>query len=670
MGWLEYNDIQALVFSGYRKMEYADYHLLRIGNCNSAKQWITTLLTEGKITHGEERPEECCQNIAFTVDGLSKLGLSKEDIESFEPAFVDRMSANNKAEMLGDKGNSHPEMWTWGFGDNLIDVVLMIFAKDQSTHTKLSTSETKLYKKHDLCAVKVLHADPIPSDGLQTEHFGFADGISQPSVDGFPSQRKKNRNLTVIPTVAAGEFVLGYPNEYGHYTKIPKLTKDRADQLSPLGKNGTYLVFRQLAQDVRGFWKFAEQKSTENYSPEYIAAKLVGRWPSGCIVRDCEISDPKTQPTNSFDFSDTDIHGYGCPLGSHIRRTNPRGVGLGESAKSSMKMANRHRLIRRGRRYGSPLQSGDKKDTTERGLLFLSINANIERQFEFIQHSWVNNRKFSGHYDESDPLIGSEPNLMTIPQRPVRLRLAGVKSFVSTRGGAYFFLPGIAALRRLASHDYRSPNENVELRPNSDSIPCPALLSLYNNGLLEPKNDGTVSRHHLSCVLERLGISRTVGKILTRGAAKTTSTPDMFNLFKLRDSILDHSGSTGIRDPKVNENKFSEVMQFSENGRMYPKHFAQVAKHCRNVDSGLFGTFVQTVEFAAVLALFGRVDNVGDKFLSNDDMHALWLRGEYPMSWVPHRKNSLGALPIILLTLKIFIWRVKLSLGHAKNSTA
>ena len=85
-------------------------------------------------------------------------------------------------------------------------------------------------------------------------------------------------------------------------------------------------------------------------------------------------------------------------------------------------------------------------------MLFVAINASLQRQFEFIQQSWLNNPKFNGLYDERDPL--SSANLgggtMTIQAKPVRERLHGLPRFVTVRGGAYFFLPSIRALNFLA----------------------------------------------------------------------------------------------------------------------------------------------------------------------------------------------------------------------------
>ncbi len=132
------------------------------------------------------------------------------------------------------------------------------------------------------------------------------------------------------------------------------------------------------------------------------------------------------------------------------RSTRSRGV------QASIDINNRHRILRRGREYGnllSPDQAvNNAPDGSTRGLYFACVNANIGRQFEFIQRTWVNNPKFNGLYDDRDPLVASESGgSFTIPGLPVRNRLTGLPSFVTVTGGAYFFLPGIRAVRYLAA---------------------------------------------------------------------------------------------------------------------------------------------------------------------------------------------------------------------------
>jgi deferrochelatase/peroxidase EfeB len=121
--------------------------------------------------------------------------------------------------------------------------------------------------------------------------------------------------------------------------------------------------------------------------------------------------------------------------------------------------ANRHRILRRGRSYGHRPADPRIDDGVDRGLHFLCLNSDIERQFEFVQQTWVNNPVFGGLNGEVDPLIGNISRaetattnaLFTVQADPLRSRVHNLQRFVTVKGGAYFFLPSISALRYLGS---------------------------------------------------------------------------------------------------------------------------------------------------------------------------------------------------------------------------
>ena len=170
--------------------------------------------------------------------------------------------------------------------------------------------------------------------------------------------------------------------------------------------------------------------------------------------------DPHLSGANDFAYHASDPFGDRCPVGAHVRRANPRdSLDPDPGSRASVAINKRHRILRRGRSYGpritveEALRDGEDSDDP-RGLHFLCLNANIARQFEFIQHTWVNDPKFAGLYDDPDPLVGARSGArgdVTIQERPVRTRLRAMPEFTSVRGGAYFFLPGIRALRYLAT---------------------------------------------------------------------------------------------------------------------------------------------------------------------------------------------------------------------------
>jgi Dyp-type peroxidase family len=285
-------------------------------------------------------------------------------------------------------------------------------------------------------------------------------------------------------TVKTGEIILGYPNEYGKLTERPlvaasadpgALLQDAAGPseagMRDLGLNGTYLVFRQLAQDVRGFWKFLEAATRDEPGGSTrearvrLASKMVGRWPSGApLALTPEVDRPELRANNDFLYYAADPRGVRCPLGAHIRRTNPRdSLSPQPGTPRSTAVNKRHQILRRGRSYGAPVDPSMEPDALlsgggsgPRGLHFICVNANISRQFELVQQTWVNNPKFNGLYEDLDPLIGSRGGgpvgsaCFTVPADPLRQRVRGLPTFVTVRGGGYFFLPSLRALRYIA----------------------------------------------------------------------------------------------------------------------------------------------------------------------------------------------------------------------------
>jgi deferrochelatase/peroxidase EfeB len=184
---------------------------------------------------------------------------------------------------------------------------------------------------------------------------------------------------------------------------------------------------------------------------------MVGRWPNGApLVLAPGLDDPALSSENDFGYFHIDLEGLRCPLGAHVRRSHPRdSLDPSPGSQRSIDIGKRHRLLRRGRKYGPPLTleaalNGGVGAEDERGLHFICLCGNIARQFEFVQHTWVNNPKFKGLYEDPDPLMGAPGRTFTVQAKPVRRRVTDMPSFVQTRGGAYLFLPGVRALRYVA----------------------------------------------------------------------------------------------------------------------------------------------------------------------------------------------------------------------------
>lgn len=462
-------DVQGLVVSGYGgNMPVARYLLLRVREPGAARRWIGEVA--GRVTASEGPEAERCVNLALSSSGLAALGLPPGDMRTFALPFQEGMTSEHRGRILGDTGASAPSTWIWG-GPGAPDepgsaaqihVLLLLFARDERTMRRVEADEVAALRTRGALQV-VVRLVPEPLPGVEkvgkfgVEHFGFADGMSQPVIRGSGQEEKLAGDDARRSVIEAGEFILGQANGYGQLTPWPRLSRPQGDGQG-FGRNGTYLVVRQLAQDVAGFWRFLDERSrgpdgaADAEARERLGAKLVGRWRSGApLVRAPHRDDPDLGADNSFGYADVDPHGHRCPLGAHIRRSNPRDA-LGSDRRRALELANRHRIMRRSRVYGPALDdplAGD--DERERGLFFLCVNANIERQFEFVQHSWCNNPKFGDLYDEQDPLLGTDPSgTFTMQGHPLRSRVRGIPSFVTVRGGAYFFLPGIRALRMLA----------------------------------------------------------------------------------------------------------------------------------------------------------------------------------------------------------------------------
>ena len=451
---LDLGDIQGLFARGYRGHPYARFTIFTIPGPAAGGGLLTWLLPH--VTTAAPFSGDSAVQVAFTASGLRRLGLPDRVIAGFAAEFIEGMTNANRSRFLGDVGESDPRRWAWGGPDGpAADGLLMLYAADPDL---LERQQAELRRQLERGGITEATELPVRELG-DTEPFGFHDGISQPVIDGLPKAANAPR------TVPAGEFVLGYPNARGQLTDRPLLpaADDPMRLLLPdpagkgavdFGRNGTYLVFRQLEQDVDGFWRFVDEAASRaDGSPDAayrtaLAAKMIGRWPSGApLVKAPDHDIPALSDDNDFAYRGDPL-GLACPVGAHIRRANPRDS-LPAGPAASLDTSDLHRLLRRARSYG-PDAAGNNGGT---GLYFICLAANLSRQFEFVQHTWLNSATFNGLYDDADPVTGIHSptgGTFTVPARPVRRRHRGLPQFVQTRGGAYFFLPGVSALRYLA----------------------------------------------------------------------------------------------------------------------------------------------------------------------------------------------------------------------------
>ncbi|HLL72882.1 MAG TPA: Dyp-type peroxidase [Pyrinomonadaceae bacterium] len=474
MAELERSDMQGIVMSGYGHLPCASYVLLSVADGARARGWLGRLTAD--ITTAEVKQEGTSINIAFTVRGLARLDLHDGTLATFSRAFREGMATEHRSRILGDAEDNAPSNWDWGGTDaNAPDILLMLFGCEEAALDELIGRLRAGFAEGGISELRALGA------GRQSdshEHFGFADGIGQPAIEGSPQAEKALPKNIIKP----GEVLFSYQNDYGKPADGPLVapaldpqnllpdappiddTQTASTTTTPiqrdLGRNGTYLVFRQLAQHVSKFWLFLDKATRrpdgqdDRAAAVRLASKFVGRWPNGApLAKSPDTDDPALSNDDDFGYYERDPHGFKCPIGAHIRRSNPRDS-LGPDPETALKSANRHRLLRRGRSYGHRLLDPRVDDGDPRGLHFICLNSDIERQFEFVQLTWINNPVFGGLNGEVDPLIGHLKKgdaLVTVPADPLRTRVHDMQRFVTVRGGAYFFMPGIKALRYLAN---------------------------------------------------------------------------------------------------------------------------------------------------------------------------------------------------------------------------
>jgi deferrochelatase/peroxidase EfeB len=515
---VDFGDVQGIVRFGHGRLADAAFLLLEVVDPDAARSWLQTApVTTAVATH---TPPATALQIALTCQGLEALGVDAETIAQFPEEFLSGMAAEeNRSRRLGDIGANAPARWAWGGSSARVPhLVVMIYALPG----ELDAWEQAIRGDRWGAAFRELgRLRNFRQDS--TEPFGFVDGISQPTLDWereLPVKRPDQLEFSNV--LALGEVLLGYPNEYGLYTDRPLLNaaaNARAATLPvaedvpgrrDLGRNGSYLVLREMDQDVRGFWQFVDRRAAGNPAQrDELAAAMVGRTRSGAPlvsetrepIAGIAASAAGEVATNQFTYV-SDPEGVQCPLGAHVRRANPRTADLPGGQQSLPSRLLRmlgfkragvrddlvastrfHRLLRRGRRYGPPLTIDEALmpggADEARGLHFVCLVANIARQFEFVQNAWMASVKFDGLGDESDPLVGNrEPlpgcpvtNGFSIPQEggPPR-RIGGLPRFVTVRGGAYFFLPGIRALRYIAGATEPVIPDKVEPAPAASTL--------------------------------------------------------------------------------------------------------------------------------------------------------------------------------------------------------
>lgn len=438
---LELDDIQHILLTRTPALT-GRYEFLTFDSAAGGRAWLSEMLPLAQSAAdvlGTADGSKRWVSLAFTWTGLRALGVDEESLSSFPDEFREGMAS--RADILGDAGAAAPEHWPGGLAGSDLHAIVILFARDEPERLRCVGEHDALLARCDgVRSLSHLDLNANPPYNYAHDHFGFRDRMSQPVMKGSGEDPTPGSGDPLEP----GEFILGYPDEDGRTTVLtPEV----------LSRNGSYLAYRRLEEHVGLFRDYLKQHADTPDGQQLLAAKFMGRWRSGApLVLAPDHDDPELgadpMRNNDFDYGAMDPLGYACPLGAHARRLNPR-----DTAHNM----NRRRMIRRGATYGPALPDGAPDDGVERGIAAFIICASLVRQFEFAQNVWINDTSFHELGNEHDPICGTQDGTLefTIPKRPIRQVHKGLPAFTTLRGGAYFFLPGLSALRYLATLDSR-----------------------------------------------------------------------------------------------------------------------------------------------------------------------------------------------------------------------
>jgi Dyp-type peroxidase family len=451
MSKLNETDIQGFVLRGYN-MPFARHLFLHFEDAARARTFVLRLLHEVTTgQHWDSGKPPSTVNIAFTHRGLTALELPDATLLSFPVEFQQGMK--KRAAILNDIGHNDPQHWDEVWRDNRVHAWLGVNAiSAEALDTCSAQLQALMNETGGAIPVASQDAAALVIDGKITtkEHFGFTDGFGNPDYlgvvrDSQPGQGKLMPDGRTWAPLATGELLLGYADEAGELpvAPVPHL----------LASNGTFMVYRKLHQNVATFRSYLDQHAVLYAGgKEKLAAKFIGRWRDGTPVElspdreDQAITQDPNRNTN-FTFA-ADPEGTKCPIGAHVRRVHPR-----DAFGFQGRLINRRRITRRGLPYGKAVPENEPaSDAGEHGVIFIALNANLSRQFEFVQQQWIQYGNDAHLGNDKDLLMGNHGGHGrfvvqgdTSATNPPFV-CSHLPNFVELRGGDYFFLPSITAL--------------------------------------------------------------------------------------------------------------------------------------------------------------------------------------------------------------------------------
>ncbi|WP_392970558.1 Dyp-type peroxidase [Streptomyces sp. LN245] len=435
---VDLDDIQATVLRYRPEPYYGTHVMLEVNDARAGRELLRRLAPHVKSAADWWRANDTWISVAISYSGLEALGVPEDSLQSFPEAF--RVGMGARAHQLIDEGDNAPEHWDEPFGSGRIQIGVSIFSDSEKTWLQTMALTRQQYQGFPGLTVVLEQDFGAQPDNLNP--LGYRDSIGQPAIEGCGIDSLPGQGTPI----KAGEFILGYPGETGEPLPMP----------SPdvFGRNGTYVGMRKYQSRVGTFNRFLRKHGETEEERELLAAKLVGRWRSGApltLAPDHDAPQLGADPHRNNDFTYAGDQGGHCvPLGSHMRRMNPR-----DTEMAILADVNLHRIIRRSTTFGAPYdpdQVSMRDDETPRGLYFIFLSAKAMGTLEFLQQEWINNGNFMNLSDERDPNVGlqEEGGTFTIPKKPVRRRIHGIETFNVLRGGEYLFLPSLSALRWLA----------------------------------------------------------------------------------------------------------------------------------------------------------------------------------------------------------------------------
>jgi Dyp-type peroxidase family len=434
---LELHEIQATVLRQRPAPYFGTHVLLRVDDPRAGRELLRRLTPHIDSAAGWWEAANAWLAIGISYAGFEAIGVPRDSLQSFPEAFRVGMAA--RARQLGDEGVNDPKNWERPFGTGEVHIGLSAFSDSEEKRRYVLAIAREQYE--GFSGLSVVHSQDFGAQPGDLNPLGYKDGIDQPPIEGSGVEPLPGQGRPI----KAGEFILGYPGEAGVPLPMP--------QPDILGRNGTYVGLRKYQSRVGAFNRFLRANGNTEQERELLAAKLVGRWRSGApLTLAPDVDNPvlgnDPQRNNDFNYAN-DPRGRQVPFGSHIRRMNPRDTEL-----ARLTDVNVHRIIRRGTTYGAPYDPNalsEADDEVPRGAYFLFISAKAMATIEFLQQEWINDGNFIRAGSERDPIIGlqDEAATFTIPKEPVRRRVHGIQTFNVLRGGEYFFMPSLSALKWL-----------------------------------------------------------------------------------------------------------------------------------------------------------------------------------------------------------------------------